>query len=135
MESILYSSDMKNKSKCSKYVIRMCVWLAGYGLGLLALNRLYQEHLPYKYCLILLPVLPLLYMAATIIRSVSELDEMWRKIVTEAMAFSAIATGFTCFTYLFLRDMGAPEFRAQWAFYIMWAYYGIRAIFSVRRYK
>jgi len=116
-------------------VMQICVGSAAYGLGILALNRLYQKHLSYKYCLILLPVLPLLYLAATIIRRVSELDEMWRKIVTEALAFSAIATGFTCFTYLFLRDMGAPEFRAEWAFYIMWAYYGIGAIFSVRRYK
>jgi hypothetical protein len=113
----------------------MVVGFAGYGLGLLALNGLYKEHLPYKYCLVLLPLLPLVYLAATIIRSVSELDEMWRKIVTEAMAFAAIATGFTCFTYLFLRDMGAPEFRAEWAFYLMWAYYGIGTGFSVRRYK
>jgi hypothetical protein len=81
-------------------------------------------------------LLPLIYVAATIIRFVSEgLDEMKRKIVTEAMAFSGLATGFTCFTYLFLRDMGAPEFRAEWAFYIMWAYYGIGAFFSWRRYK
>jgi hypothetical protein len=126
---------MKNTSKCFKYLTRLCVGLAAYGLGLVALTRLYQEHLSYKYCLVLLPVLPMLYVAATIIRSVSELDEMWRKIVTEALAFSAIATGFTCFTYLFLRDMGAPEFRAEWAFYTMWAYYGIGTIFSVRRYK
>ena len=51
------------------------------------------------------------------------------------MAFSGIATGFTCFTYLFLRDMGAPEFRAEWAFYMMWAYYGVGAMLSNRRYK
>ncbi len=108
---------------------------AGYALGLVALNCFYTEHLSHRYWLVLLPVLPLLYMVDTIIRSAAELDEMWRKIVTEAMAFSGLATGFTCFTYLFLRDMGAPEFQAAWAFYIMWAYYGIGLIFSWRRYK
>jgi len=72
----------------------------------------------------------LLYLATTIIRYVSGLDEMWKKIITEAMAFSGLATGFTCFTYLFLRDMGAPEFRAEWAFYMMWVYYGIGTFFS-----
>ena len=60
---------------------------------------------------------------------------MRRKIVCEAMAFSAIATGFTCFTYLFLRDMGAPEFRGEWAFYLMWAYYGIGGVISGWRYR
>lgn len=113
----------------------MVVGFAGYALGLVALNHFYSEQLPYKYGLVLLPLLPVIYLAATIIRHVSELDEMWRKIVTEAMAFSGIATGFTCFIYLFLRDMGAPEFHGEWAFYLMWAYYGIGSFFSWRRYK
>jgi hypothetical protein len=73
---------------------------------------------------------------ATIIRFVSEgLDEMKRKIVTEAMAFSGLATGFTCFTYLFLRDMGAPEFHAVWVWNIMWVYYAVGLFFSWLRYK
>jgi hypothetical protein len=123
----------------SKYTLRTIAALIGYALGLVALNFFDTEHLPHKlpheYWLVLLPLLPMLYMATTIIRYVSELDEMWRKIVTEAMAFSGIATGFTCFTYLFLRDLGAPEFHAEWAFYIAWAYYWIGLFFSWRRYK
>jgi hypothetical protein len=82
-----------------------------------------------------LPVLPLIYVSAAIIRFISEVDEMWRKIFTEAAAFSAIATGFTCISYLFLRGMGAPEFHADWAFYLMWAYFLIGLFFSWRRYK
>jgi hypothetical protein len=113
----------------------MIAGLAGYILGLVALNYFDAEHLPHRYWLVLLPLLPLLYMVNIIIRHTSELDEMQRKIVAEAMAFSGLATGFTCFTYLFLRDMGAKEFRPEWAFYIMWAYYGIGAFFSWRRYK
>jgi hypothetical protein len=123
------------KCKWRKYVLRMTFGFAGYALGLVALNYFYAERLPHKYWLVLLPVLPLLYTTTVVIRSISSMDEMWQKIITEAMTFSAIATGFTCFSYLFLRDMGAPEFRAEWAFYIMWAYYGIGAIFSWRRYK
>ena len=120
-----------------KYFSRMTVGLIGYVLGLFALNCFYTEQSAHgKYWLVLLPLLPLIYVAATIIRFVSEgLDEMKRKIVTEAMAFSGLATGFTCFTYLFLRDMGAPEFRGEWAFYLMWAYYWIGLFFSWRRYK
>jgi hypothetical protein len=119
----------------SKYLIRLAAGFTGYALGLLVLNGLYEEQWPYRYWLVLLPVLPLLYTAATIIRAVSELDEMWRKILSEGMAFSAIATGFTCFSYLFIRDMGAPAFRAEWAFYMMWAYYGVGTMLSARRYQ
>jgi hypothetical protein len=123
---------MKNRTK---YVLRMTAGFLAYVLGLVALNRLYGNQEPHKYWLILLPVLPLIYLAATIICYASELDEMWRKILTEAMAFSGVATGFTCFTYLFLRDMGAPEFHGEWAFYLMWVYYGIGSIFSYWRYR
>jgi hypothetical protein len=123
------------KTHIKKYYLRLTLGFATYAVGLFALNYFYTKQSPYRYLLILLPVLPLIYVAAAIIRCVSDMDEMWRKIITEALAFSAIATGFTCFSYLFLRDMGTPEFRAQWAFYMMWAYYGIGLFFSWRRYK
>jgi hypothetical protein len=123
---------MKSKSQ---YVLKMSIGLAGYVLGLMAMNHFYKEQSPQRHWLILLPVLPLLYIATTILRVVADMDEMWRKVVTEAMAFSGIATGFTCFSYLFLRDMGASEFHAEWAFYMMWGYYGIGMFFSWRRYK
>jgi hypothetical protein len=114
----------------------MAAGLTGYTLGLFALNYFADQPMQHRGWLVLLPLLPLIYLCTIIIRFATEgLDEMKRKIVIEAMAFSGLATGFTCFTYLFLRDMGAPEFRAEWAFYIMWAYYGIGLFFSWRRYK
>jgi hypothetical protein len=118
----------------SKYLIRLLAGLLGYAIGLAAMNALFDAQSPHRYYTILLPLLPLLYTAATVIRAVSEFDEMHRKIAAEAMAFSALATGFSCFGYLFLRDAGAPEFHAEWAFYLMWLYYGIGSIFSSRRY-
>jgi hypothetical protein len=119
----------------SKYMLRMIIGFVGYALGLVALNYFYSEQLPHGHWLVLLPLLPMIYMATAIICGVSDLDEMQRKIQTEAMAFSGLATGFTSFIYLFLRDMGAPEFHAAWAFYIMWAYYWLGLFFSWRRYK
>ena len=113
----------------------MTFGFTAYALGIFALNYFYDKQSPYRYWLVLLPVLPLIYVVSAIIRFISETDEMWRKIFTEAMAFSGLATGFTCFSYLFLRDMGAREFHAEWAFYMMFAYYGIGFIFSWRRYK
>ena len=124
------------KTHIKKYVLRMTVGFVGYALGLFALNYFDAEHLPHRYWLVLLPLLPLLYVVNAIIRFVSEgLDELQRKVVTEAAAFSGLATGFTCFSYLFLRDMHAPEFHAEWAFYMMWVYYGIGLVISNRRYK
>jgi hypothetical protein len=123
------------KAHLKTYVLRMVIGFAAYTLGLIALNCCYSPTAPGRYWLILLPVLPLIYVCFVIIRCIADSDEMWRKIYMEALAFSGLATGFTCFSYLFLRDMGAPVFRAEWAFYLMWVYYGIGLFFSRWRYR
>ncbi len=113
----------------------MVVGLIVYLLGLHALKYFSAEQSPHRYWLILLPVMPIIYIATTTIRAISAMDEMKRKIYTEAMAFSGLATAWTCFSYMFLRNMGAPEFHAEWAFYIIFIYYFIGLFFSWRRYK
>jgi hypothetical protein len=124
------------KSPVKKYHQRMILGMIAYILGIGLLNHIPMPPAPYKYLLVLLPVLPLLFVCNAIVRFVVEgLDELQRKVVTEAFAFSGLATGFTCFSYLFIRDMGAPAFHAEWAFYLMWIYYFIGMIFSWRRYR
>ena len=123
------------KPPMRRYFWRFTAGMIAYVLGIAIANRLYSPQSPYKYWLILLPVIPISYLVTAIVRGVADMDEMKRKIVTEAAAFSCLATGFTCFSYLFFRDMGAPEFRSQWAFYLMWLYYMIGLFFSYRRYR
>jgi hypothetical protein len=118
-----------------KYHQRMIFGIIAYVLSIGLMNHLPMPPSPYKYLLVLLPLAPLIYICTAIIRYIAESDEMWRKIYMEAMAFSGIATGFTCFSYLFVRDLGAPEFRAEWAYYMMWIYFLIGKFFSSRRYK
>ncbi len=120
-----------------KYLIRSVLALLAYSVGLSIMLVLYKHNLPpppYKALLILLPIVPLLYFVAALIRHVSSLDEMWRKILTEAMAFSGLATGFTCFSYLFLLRIGAPAFQPEWAWYLLWFYYGLGCLWSSRRF-
>ena len=114
----------------------MIVGFIAYALGIIAVVYCFPEN-SHKHWLVLFPiVIALIYFAVTVIRSLSDMDEMWRRNATEAMAFSAIATGFTCFGYRFFHDIiGAPEFHADWAFYMMWVYYGIGTFISWRRYK
>ncbi|MCE0522144.1 MAG: hypothetical protein LV480_04465 [Methylacidiphilales bacterium] len=123
---------MKNKTK---YLWLMLLAFIGYSLGLWALNLFYDQNSAYKYLLILLPMLPTFYIVTISLRAVSETDEMQRKIVTEAMTFSALATALTCFTYSFLRDMGAPEFKAWWAFGLINAYYLLGLVWLKWRYR
>ena len=130
---MLYTAGIM-KPHVKKYLLRMIAGLTAYALGVFAGGYFYKAHYPHRTWLVLLPVLPLIYIAATIIQQISKKDEMWQKIMTEAWTFSAIATGFTCASYVFLREMGAPEFHAEWVICIMAAYAGIGLFFSRRRY-
>jgi len=115
-------------------LLNFSLGILAYGIGLIGLNYLYEKDSTYNFWLILLPCLPIIYISTVIIRYVSSLDEMKQKITIEAMAFSGLATSFTCFSYLFLRDLGAPEFRAEWAFYLVWLFYIVGLQWSKRRF-
>ncbi len=125
------------KPPLKKYVLRMTVGFTLYASGVVAAHYFYTKQSLHTYWpVFLFPVVPIIYIVAAIMRFVSEgLDELQRKVVTEAAAFSGIATGFTCISYLFLQNVGAPAFHAEWAFYMMWAYYGIGVFISSLRYK
>jgi hypothetical protein len=123
------------KPRVQKYVLRMVLGFTVFAWGLLAMTQLFAR-LPHGYWVILLPVPPLVYLVMAIRHFVSEgLDELQRKVVMNATAFSGVATGLTYFSYLFFRQMGAPEFRAEWAVYLMAGYYVIGGIFLWRRCK
>jgi hypothetical protein len=127
---------MKTKLQAlKKYILRMTVAIVVYSLGLCVWLH-YNKQSPHKFWTILFPVLPLVYMCNAVIRFISEgCDELQRKIVTEAMAFSGLATGFTCMSYLFVAVTGGPYFHPDWAFYMMWIYFAIGLFISKRRYK
>lgn len=119
----------------TKYLLLMLLGFIGYALGLTALNLFDDQHSEYRYFLILLPMVPMLYSITVSLRVVAELDEMQRRIVTESMAFAGLATALTCFGYLFIRDMGAPEFKSWWAFALTDVYYLLGLVWLKWRYQ
>jgi hypothetical protein len=108
----------------------MILCFLGYTVGLLALRQCEYDHssIP-KFIQFLLPTLPMLCMVVVILRYVSELDEMWRKIITESMAFAGLSTAFTCISFIFIHGLGG-QIRSFDAF---WVYYAIGVGWSFRR--
>ena len=121
----------------STYTLQKTVGFVAYVLGLWAWKYFSWQnaHSPYRFWLVLLPVLPIVHLTLIFNRQLSEKDEMWRKIITESLAFSAIATAWTCLSYLFVREIGGPEFHAEWAWYLAVAYYLVGNFFIRRRYR
>jgi len=125
------------KPHLKKYFVRMTAGFIVYVAGVCAAHYFHTKQSLHEYWpIFLFPIIPVIYIVAAIISFVSEgLDELQKKVVIEAAAFSGIATGFTCISYLFVQNAGAPAFHAEWGFYMMWIYYGIGTFISARRYK
>jgi hypothetical protein len=69
---------------------------------------------PWRYLVAVLPVLPAAIVVLLIVRRVARLDELQRRIQTEAFGFSLGATALITFAYGFLEGVGMP--RLDWTF-------------------
>ena len=79
---------------------------------------------PWRYLVAVLPVLPAAIVVLLIVRRVARLDELQRRIQTEAFGFSLGATALITFAYGFLEGVGMPHL--DWTFVmplicILWA--------------
>jgi hypothetical protein len=69
---------------------------------------------PWRYLVALLPVLPAAMVVLLIVRRLAQLDELQRRIQTEAFGFSLAATALITFAYGFLEGAGMPHL--DWTF-------------------
>jgi hypothetical protein len=119
------------KKKWPVVTVQMVACLLSYAAGMMAIRGPYYQHVTRtKYVLLLLPIIPLVATVILILRRLFKLDEMWRKILTESMAFAGLATAFTCFSLGFVPELGV---RPEWGFEIFWVYYALGAAWQAWR--
>ena len=119
------------KQSFRRYLLHMAIGFVLYSFGLFAYNDLFGSlhHLMVKWLLLLLPMLPMLYVVTTILQYVSQMDEMQRKLIMENAAFAGLATAFTCFSFYFIRDLGA-EIRPEAGYEVFASYYILGSAWS-----
>ena len=84
-------------------------------IGLLALAVSWapsMEHSVWRYVIALLPMIPGLFLTFGIIRVTSKIDEMERRILLEAVAFSFILTLILLLSFGLLGLVGVPQPRS-----------------------
>jgi hypothetical protein len=81
------------------------------------------------------PLVAVLILAWIAIRRVARLDELRRKIVTEALAFAFIAMAISLLTYGFLDEAGLPALDPWWVWLGMSGFWGLGWLLSWRRYR
>jgi len=84
----------------------------------------------------LLPVLPAIMMLAAMIAFFRSMDEVLRRIITEATLIGAMAVGLASFTYGFLEGaMELPRISLIWVLPALFAAQGGALIFVRRHYR
>jgi hypothetical protein len=88
-----------------------------------------------KIALALLPVIPMIAMAVSIIRRLNSMDELGRKIQLEALAVAFVCTALTTFSYGFLETAGLPRLSAFMVWPLMGGVWCVATIIGTRRYQ
>lgn len=113
------------------YLIQFWSCIFAYLLSIFLMNKFYSELTFLNVILSSFPIICVIYLGLVFLKFVWSLDELWRKIISEAGAFSGLVTGLICLSYGFIENMGAPIFQAWWAWIILNVVY-VAAVFVLR---
>ncbi len=126
---------MKNASKT--YLVRFISAMAAYSV-LLVVAELFVNRVPaspWRYALMLVPVVPVIFAFAAFLQFFGHMDELQRKIQLYAFAFSFGASGLITFTYGLLESAGLPRLSMVFVFPLMIALWGIGSAVAARKYQ
>src|SRR6476660_7352191 len=90
---------------------------------------------PWRYVVVVLPVIPLCFALLAFLRFFRRMDEFQRRIQLEALVFSFGATMLITATYTFLEAAGAPRLPMISVVPVMSVLWGIGAAVAIRRYQ
>jgi hypothetical protein len=90
---------------------------------------------PWRYPVMLVPVIPAVYGLVAIMRFVRAMDELQRRVHLEGVAFAFATTIVIALSWGLLERAGAPKLPAIWVATIMIGLWGIGNRIAARRYR
>jgi hypothetical protein len=109
------------------------------GIAVLAGNAttspLVAEGSLWRYLLIPIPAIPVIYGVAVLVRAVRDMDELQQRIQLEAFAFALGATGVLTFVYGYLELAGLPHINPVVVLPAMAALWAVGLALASRRYR
>lgn len=89
----------------------------------------------WRFAIALLPVIPLCFALAAMLRFYGRIDELARKIHLEAFAVAAGVTAIATFAYGMLQNVGLPPLNFVWVLPFTVAVWGIASAVASSRYR
>lgn len=90
---------------------------------------------PWRYVIAVLPVVPAAIVLVVFLRALRGLDELQKRIQTQAFGFSLGATALITFGYGFLEGVGMPHLNWTYVLPMMAVFWGIGAAYFTWRYR
>lgn len=122
-----------NKTVSKKFGLAMLAYV----LTIFLMASLREEYAGtvWYWAFTILPMVPVAYAGTVLFKSVMEMDELIRRIHTEAIVFSAFVTGFVTFCWSLMSNAGMPEFPAIWVMPMLIAFWGLGLAWRKRKYE
>ena len=119
-----------------RYAVQMLAAFALYGLVLVPSIRYLKNHPETGWTLpiAVAPFLPVLGIAWVAIRAIRSMDEMQRRIQSDAVVTAFIISALGAIAYGFLQNAGFPPVNLTFVGTSMIGVWGLSVLFSIRRY-
>jgi hypothetical protein len=120
-----------------RYAVRLAVSLLAYAVILLVSVIAIHRGLPpaLKVFFALVPLVPIGFVFAAIVRYMGSVDELQRRIHIESLALAAGITALLAVTYGFLETVGLPHISAWYAYATVMVAWLVSQPFVARRYR
>jgi len=90
---------------------------------------------PWRTVVALLPIIPVIFIFASVVRFLLATDELQRQIVVNSLALAGGATALLAVTYGLLECDGLPRLSAWWTYAVFMSSWIVAAYFVRRRYQ
>ena len=119
------------------YLVRFTIGVVLYSLAIFA-NRFWLhsvEGKPWRFIVVLLPMIGACVCALAMRRMFQEIDEMQQKKMLDALVISSAGTILTCIAYGFMEEVGLPLLSASWVVMVWGAFFIIGTLWTAWRYR
>ena len=125
------------RQRSLRYVLEFGGSMLAYSIVLVMSLMFLRENpdSPWQIPVTVAPVVPIVFLMLTVIRSVRRMDELRRHIHLEAVIIAYLTTVILCFSYGFLENVGFPSFNTMWVGFTMICLWGIGQLLANRKYR
>jgi O-antigen/teichoic acid export membrane protein len=120
-----------------RYAIEFTLSMVAYAVVLIVSIKVIEHGLSpaLKLVFALLPLIPIGFVFAAIVRYMSSIDELQRRIQIESLSLAAGITALLAITYGFLETVGLPHLSAWFTYAAVMVAWIIAQPFVARRYR